>query len=45
MRTETYARMWSDAEDLHLEARLEAFEGDKLVFEKTLRDKIPRDHM
>lgn len=45
VRTETYARMWSDAEDFHLEARLEAFEGDKLVFEKTLRDKIPRDHM
>lgn len=44
VRTETYAKMWSDADHFHLEARLEAYEGETMFFKKTLRDKIPRDH-
>ena len=43
VRTETYATMTSDATDFHLSARLEAYEGDMLVFEKELSERIPRD--
>jgi hypothetical protein len=35
--------MTSDATDFHLTARLEAYEGDKLIFEKDLSESIPRD--
>jgi hypothetical protein len=43
VRTETYASMTSDATDFHLTARLEAYEGDRLIFEKDLSESIPRD--
>ena len=43
VRTETYATMTADATDFHLSARLEAYEGDMLVFEKELSERIPRD--
>ena len=44
VRTETYAKMTSDKEKFFLEARLEAYEGDKLVFEKEIIDSVPRDN-
>ena len=43
VRTETYATMTADATDFYLIARLEAYEGDMLVFEKELSERIPRD--
>ena len=42
-RCESRTRMWSDRETFHLEARLEAYEGEDLVFEKDWREEIPRD--
>jgi putative CocE/NonD family hydrolase len=42
-RTESRTLMWSDAEHFHLEARLEAYEGEARVFEKDWRETIKRD--
>jgi hypothetical protein len=44
VRTETFAKMTSDKENFFLEARLEAYEGEKLVFEKEITDRVPRDN-
>ncbi len=35
--------MWSDQEHFHLEARLEAYEGEARVFEKDWRETIKRN--
>jgi len=43
VRTETRGRMWSDATHFHLEARLEAYEGERLTSEKDWNEAIPRD--
>ncbi|AXX96785.1 hypothetical protein [Profundibacter amoris] len=43
LRTETYSHMWADAANFHLSARIEAYEGDRLVFEKDFTETIPRD--
>ena len=43
VRTETFSEMWSDAENFHLTARIEAWEGEDRVFEKDLERSIPRD--
>ena len=45
LRTEASCEMWSDANSFYLRARLEAFENDTLVFEKELRDEIPRNQL
>lgn len=45
LRTETHARMWSDATHFHLTARLEAWENDQRVLVRDLRDTIARDHI
>jgi len=45
VRTETRSAMWSDAKDFHVEARIDAYEGDRLAFEKKFRDAVPRDHV
>ncbi|MBB96617.1 MAG: peptidase S15 [Rhodobacteraceae bacterium] len=42
IRTETYSEMWADTETFHLKARLEAWEGDALIYERDLSDSIPR---
>jgi uncharacterized protein len=42
LRTETHSEMWSDAKQFHLTARIEAFEGDELVYERDLKDSIDR---
>ena len=34
--------MWSDASTFHLTARLEAWEGDTLIYERDLTDAIAR---
>lgn len=45
VRTEAKARMWSDRTHFHLEASLEAFEGDKLVHSRTVSESIPRENL
>ncbi len=45
LRTETYARMTSDMTTFHFSARLEAWEGERLVYERDLADTVPRDMM
>ena len=45
IRTETYSEMWSDAETFFLKARVEAYEGDALIYERDIKDQIPRDQM
>ncbi|TIS16827.1 MAG: peptidase S15, partial [Mesorhizobium sp.] len=42
VRTETFAEMRSDAQDFILSARIEAYEGEKLVFERDFKQTIPR---
>ena len=41
-RTETFARMWSDQTHFHLSARIEAYEGEELVYSRDLIDSIER---
>lgn len=43
VRTETFSEMWSDAKDFHITARVEAYEGDKLIFEKDFSKSIRRN--
>ena len=43
MRTETFSEMWSDVENFYLTARLEAYEGESLVFSKDVERTIPRE--
>jgi hypothetical protein len=45
VRTETRSAMWSDAKSFHLSARIAAFEGDHLVFERDFGEAVPRDHV
>ena len=43
IRVESTSTMTSDATDFYLDDRLEAFEGDERVFEKTWSRSVPRD--
>jgi hypothetical protein len=45
IRTETYATMRSDSRNFHLTGRIEAFEGDMLVFARDFDETIARDHI
>lgn len=45
LRTEARCRMWSDATTFHLEATLDAYENDRRVLSREVRDDIPRDHL
>jgi len=42
-RTETYAKMNSDAENFYIYAKLEAYENEILFFEKEISETISRD--
>lgn len=43
VRTETFQEMWADESHFHVRARMEAYEGDELVFEKSWADEtVPR---
>lgn len=44
-RTEARTRMTADGDDFHLDASLEIYEGETLLFERQWSDKIPRDCM
>ncbi|MER8865102.1 CocE/NonD family hydrolase [Mesorhizobium sp. M0751] len=43
VRTEAFAEMRSDAQSFMVSARIEAYEGEKLVFERNFEEKIPRE--
>lgn len=43
VRTETHAEMWSDAENFHLTARIEAWEGEELIWLREHSEQVPRD--
>lgn len=45
LRTETFTTMSSDAETFRLTGRVEAYEGDTLVFARDFEEKIPRNHI
>ncbi len=45
VRTETFASMRSDATTFYLTGRIEAYEGDVLVFERNFKEEVPRDHI
>jgi hypothetical protein len=45
VRTETFTAIRSDRENFHLTARVEAYEGEKLLFERDFEEKIRRDHI
>ena len=42
VRTESFAEMWSDLTYFHLSAKVQAFEGDSLIHEKTWATSHPR---
>jgi uncharacterized protein len=42
VRTETFAEMRSDAQSFMVKARIEAYEGEVLVFERDFEEKIGR---
>ena len=42
VRTDTHSEMWSDAENFYLTARVEAYEGEALIFERDHERKIAR---
>jgi predicted acyl esterase len=45
VRTETRSAMRSTRESFHLTGRIEAFEDDRLVFERDFDETVPRDHI
>ncbi|MBM1310932.1 CocE/NonD family hydrolase [Sulfitobacter mediterraneus] len=45
MRTETRCEMWSDSTKFHLTARIEAFEGNDLIYQRDVEDSIDRDNL
>ena len=45
LRTETHSKMWSDEGNFHLSARLEAYENDKLIYDRDIVDSLPRHFM
>jgi hypothetical protein len=42
VRTETLAEMRSDAQNFIVSARIEAYEGETLVFERDFEERVPR---
>lgn len=45
LRSEAHCAMTSDATNFHLTARIEAYENDKLIYERDVKESIPRDHL
>ncbi|WP_157015668.1 CocE/NonD family hydrolase [Mesorhizobium xinjiangense] len=45
VRTETFTRMTSERHTFHLTGRVEAYEGDTLVFERDFVEEIQRNHI
>jgi predicted acyl esterase len=45
IRTEASGTMHSDAENFHLAGRIEAYEGEGLIFKRDFAETVPRDHL
>jgi putative CocE/NonD family hydrolase len=45
VRTETFTKMRSDAQNFHLTGRIVAYEGATLVFERNFEETVARDHI
>lgn len=45
VRTETFTKMRSDAQNFHLTGRIVAYEGETLVFERNFEEIVARDHI
>ncbi|TPW26146.1 CocE/NonD family hydrolase [Pararhizobium mangrovi] len=45
VRTKTWTRLTASAEAFHIEAKLEAWEGDEKVAERVWDEQIPRNHL
>ena len=45
IRTEAFTAMRSDEQNFHLTGRIEAYEGDKLIFQRDFDEIIPRNHV
>lgn len=45
VRTEAFTTMRADGENFHLTGRIEAYEGEKLVFERDFTEIVARDHI
>lgn len=45
VRTHASARMWVEGDDLMLQARLEAWEGEVQVFARDSTERVVRDHI
>jgi predicted acyl esterase len=45
LRTETFSEMRSDVKNFYLKGRIEAYEGEKCVFERDFEDRISRNHI
>lgn len=45
IRTEAFTAMRSDRQNFHLTGRIEAYEGEKLIFQRDFDEIIPRDHI
>jgi putative CocE/NonD family hydrolase len=45
VRTETYTSMRSDRSNFYLKGRIEAYQGNALVFERDFDETIPRGHI
>jgi putative CocE/NonD family hydrolase len=45
VRTETMSALTCDATSFHIRARIEAYEGDRLVYERDHATSVPRGHL
>lgn len=45
LRTEARCKMWSDREAFYLTAKIEAYQNDALIYERDLKDEIPRNRI
>ena len=43
LRTEARCEMWSDRDHFYLTAKIEAFENEQQIYERSVSDKIPRN--
>ncbi|MFT5784770.1 MAG: putative CocE/NonD family hydrolase [Ascidiaceihabitans sp.] len=43
LRTEARCEMWSDRDNFYLTAKIEAFENEQLIYERSVSDKIQRN--
>ena len=45
LRTEAMQEMWSDSGTFYLTGRIEAWQDDVLIYERDIKDEVPRDNL